>query len=99
MKSKGRAFSEKGEIRWEKSGNDFIVTFLTENLNSTLPKPICEYEVEKAETSFKLYSLKDKSINPKFEFYPTGKQDGKLKAYIYLKNGIMLTLRLRSIIL
>jgi len=94
LKSKGRAFSEKGEIRWEKYENKFIVILLTETLKENQPDFQCEVE----ELEFSLFSLEDKRINPKFERYPTGKKDGKLKTYVYIKDGMPLTIRLRSIL-
>jgi len=94
---KGRAFSSEGEIRWQKQVDGYNVFHLTETHGESLvDKLICECEVIEETSDIFLFPLNDKSINPSFGSYG-GSDNTKISFYIYSKEGIPLTIRIRGL--
>lgn len=88
--SEGRVFSDKGEIKWEKLGDDYSVILLVEKQVPNIPPELVsngrEWTVQEKLKEVYLVNLDSSQISPKFSKYP--KNAEKLKVRIYLDKNV-----------
>jgi hypothetical protein len=96
--SEGRAFSDEGEVRWEKNGEEYHVVLLVEKQISKIPPGLIqdnrEWTLEEKLGEVYLVNLGSSQISPKFSKYP--KNAEKLSTKIYLKKNVPTFISLRG---
>ncbi|VVB88736.1 Uncharacterised protein [uncultured archaeon] len=86
---KGRAFSNKGEVRWEEKEGAYNTLILTEDKLENIPAGISEVNdnwIVEHDMKFHLVPLQMGHISPNFKEYPNGAE--YIRASIYKRNGI-----------
>lgn len=96
LQPRGRLFSPKGEIMWQREGDKYVILLLTEMPGmkfedfELVPG---EWEVEDGH-EFHLIPPDTPYISPPFSAYPEGAK--RLKACVYLKEGMACLIRLKE---
>ncbi len=89
ISKKGRAFSDKGEVRWEEKDGGYNTLILTESRLENIPAGISEVNgnwMVEPNMKFYLVPITMGHISPSFKQYP--KDTKHIIASIYKRNGI-----------
>lgn len=88
LASRGSVFSEKGEIRWERSGERYSALIIADEVLENLPSEfkLVYRELKEEELTFHLEPPTSPRISPNFKEYP--KSAKKIRAKVLYKNSV-----------
>jgi len=89
LKDQGALFNMRGEIRWQRRGDEYEAVFLMDEPISVSCEQV-NGEWRSKELKVFLQSLEERQVDPQFEVYPHGASEGRLLGRIFYRDGICL---------
>jgi len=84
----GGVFNRQGELRWWREGEQYQALFFSEQEIRGLRPLEGQWEAQGKDEEVFLQDLAEPRVHPTFGYYPHGVTQGRLRAKVYLRNGM-----------